>query len=98
MCGLDDACLLVCGNSAMDYLVALFGHVLAPAFLLMQHYNMSGGMIKTGTIVFATQDDKDGRDEARAWLRDKELTPQKVRLYRERGMALVVALTELEGI
>lgn len=53
-------------------------------------------MIKPGTIVFATGDCKEGRDEARAWLREKALTPQEVRLYREADMVLVAALVGLD--
>lgn len=53
-------------------------------------------MIKPGTIVFATGDCKEGRDEARAWLREKDLTPKQVRLYRESEMVLVAALMGLD--
>ena len=52
-------------------------------------------MIKIGTIVFATQDCSEGRAEARAWLKEKGLTPAQVRLYAENDMVLVAALVPL---
>ncbi len=52
-------------------------------------------MIKVGTIVFATGDCKDGAQEARAWLKKKQLTPKQVRFYRHDDMILVQALVPL---
>lgn len=49
-------------------------------------------MVKTGVIVFATGDCKEGRDEARVWLKGKGLTPQDVRLYALDGLVLVETL------
>jgi len=43
-------------------------------------------LIKAGTILFATSDTAEGRADARAWLKEKSLTPQQVRLYRDDGM------------
>jgi hypothetical protein len=48
--------------------------------------------IKTGTIVFATSDCKEGQADARQWLRDKGLKPDQVRLYRDKGQVLVQTL------
>lgn len=52
--------------------------------------------IKSGTIVFATQDCAEGRADARVWLREKGLTPNQVRLYSDGGMVLVSALLPLD--
>lgn len=48
--------------------------------------------IKAGVIVFATDDSKDGIQDARAWLKEKGLTPQQVRLYKHEGQTLVETL------
>ena len=48
--------------------------------------------IKVGTIIFATLDCKEGLADARAWLVEKKLTPDQVRLYRLDGQVLVEAL------
>jgi hypothetical protein len=48
--------------------------------------------IKTGVVVFATDDTKEGILDARAWLKEKKLTPDQVRLYRHEGMTLVETL------
>lgn len=53
-------------------------------------------MIKAGTIVFATDDCKDGRADARGWLREKSLTPQDVRLYALDGQVLIEALRPVD--
>jgi len=53
-------------------------------------------MIKAGTIVFATDDCKAGRGDARAWLKEKSLTPQDVRLYALEGQVLIEALRPLD--
>jgi len=52
-------------------------------------------MIKVGTIVFATGDCKEGAQEAREWLKEKQLTPKQVRFYRHNDMILVQALVPL---
>jgi len=49
-------------------------------------------MIKPGVIVYATGDCREGIEDARAWLRAKQLKPDQVRLYRDDGMVLVEAL------
>jgi hypothetical protein len=49
-------------------------------------------LIKPGTVVYATGDCRDGIEDARAWLREKNLTPADVRLYRADGMVLVEAV------
>lgn len=48
--------------------------------------------IKTGVVVFATADTKEGRAAARAWLKEKGFTPTRARLYAEGGMVLVETL------
>lgn len=48
--------------------------------------------IKAGVIVFATDDSKDGIQDARAWLKEKAFTPQQVRLYKHEGQTLVETL------
>ena len=48
--------------------------------------------IKSGTIVFATSDCKDGIADARAWLKDKAMTPADVRLFVHGGQVLVQTL------
>ena len=52
-------------------------------------------MIKAGTIVFATGDFDGGREDAKAWLQEKGLTPDQVRLYVHDGMVLVSAKKSL---
>jgi len=49
-------------------------------------------LFKPGTILFATADTAEGRADARAWLKEKAMTPEQVRLYREGDMVLVAAL------
>ena len=49
-------------------------------------------MIKSGTVVFATGDCREGIEDARAWLKEKALTPADVRLYRADGMVMVEAV------
>ena len=46
-------------------------------------------MIKAGVVVFATDDSRAGIEDARAWLKEKGLTPDQVRLYRANGQTLV---------
>ena len=53
-------------------------------------------MIKPGTVVYATGDCREGIEDARAWLREKALTPADVRLYRADGMVLVEAVRGIE--
>lgn len=53
-------------------------------------------MIKSGVIVFATGDSREGVADARAWLKEKSLTPQDVRLYRHDGQVLVETLRSVE--
>ena len=53
-------------------------------------------MIKPGTVVYATGDCREGIEDARAWLREKALTPADVRLYRADGMVLVEAVRGVE--
>lgn len=48
--------------------------------------------IKAGVIVFATDDSKDGIQDAREWLKEKAFTPQQVRLYKHEGQTLVETL------
>lgn len=48
--------------------------------------------IKTGVVVFATDDTREGILDARSWLKEKKLTPDQVRLYRHQGMTLVETL------
>ena len=48
--------------------------------------------IKTGVVVFATDDTREGIMAAREWLKEKKLTPDQVRLYRHQGMTLVETL------
>jgi len=47
------------------------------------------GDIKTSVTVFATDDCRDGAADARAWLKEKGLTPDQVRLFRHNGQVLV---------
>ncbi len=49
-------------------------------------------IIKQGVVVFATADTKDGRADARAWLKEKGFTPDRARLYAKDGMVLVETL------
>lgn len=53
-------------------------------------------IFKPGNILFATADTKEGRDDARAWLKEKGFTPQQVRLYCDNDMVLVAALVEVD--
>ena len=48
--------------------------------------------IKTGVIVFATDDSREGVADARAWLKASGLTPADVRLYQHDGQTLVQTL------
>jgi len=50
---------------------------------------------KPGFILFATGDSPEGSADARAWLADKKLTPNQVRLFSLDGMVLVQAKTFL---
>jgi len=52
--------------------------------------------IKAGTIIFATDASEEGREDARAWLRERGYTPQDVRLYERDGMTLAQALRNLD--
>ena len=52
--------------------------------------------IKQGVVVFATDDTKEGRDDARAWLKAKSLTPDQVRLFRLNDQVLVETLKAVE--
>jgi hypothetical protein len=49
-------------------------------------------MVKAGVIVFATQDCKDGRADARRWLKETGLKPDQVRLFVADGQVLVETL------
>jgi hypothetical protein len=53
-------------------------------------------LIKPGTVVYATSDCREGIEDARAWLKEKALTPSDVRLYRADGMVLVEAVRGVE--
>lgn len=53
-------------------------------------------MIKSGVIVYATDDCRDGIEAARVWLREKALTPADVRLYRADGMVLVETVRDVK--
>lgn len=48
--------------------------------------------IKTGFVVFATDDTRCGILDARAWLKENNMTPDQVRLYRHDGQILVETL------
>lgn len=48
-----------------------------------------GNEIKPGFVVFATEDTRDGILDARAWLKEKGLQPDQVRLFRHNGQVLV---------
>lgn len=48
--------------------------------------------IKTGVVVFATEDTREGIFAAREWLKEKALTKEAVRLYRHDGLVLVETL------
>lgn len=50
--------------------------------------------IKAGFVVFATQDTRDGIEDARAWLRESGLQKDQARLYRHDGMVLVELLKD----
>lgn len=52
--------------------------------------------IKAGTVIFATDDSREGVADARVWLRDSGLTPADVRLYKLDGMTLVQALRDVD--
>jgi hypothetical protein len=52
--------------------------------------------LPAGTILFATRDCKEGRGDARQWLRESGLTPKEVRLYSNEGMVLVATISKLE--
>lgn len=52
--------------------------------------------IKTGTIVFATDDSREGVKDARAWLKEKSLTSFDVRLYQYEGCTLIQAIRPLD--
>lgn len=54
------------------------------------------GTIKTGVIVFATDDSREGILDARAWLKEKGMTPDQVRLFRHDGMTLIETLRPIE--
>jgi hypothetical protein len=49
-------------------------------------------LIKSGFIVFATDDSRAGIDAARVWLKLKALSQDQVRLYRDNGQVLVETL------
>lgn len=53
-------------------------------------------MIKAGVIVFATDSSKAGVEDARAWLKEKALRPDQVRLYRDDGMVLIETLVPVD--
>lgn len=48
--------------------------------------------IKPGFVVYADADTREGIEAARAWAKEKGLTPQDVRLYRLDGMVLIETL------
>ena len=48
--------------------------------------------IKTGFVVFATQDTPSGIADARAWLSENAMKQDQVRLYRLDGQVLVETL------
>lgn len=52
--------------------------------------------IKTGVIVFATDASREGILEARAWLKEKGLTPDQVRLFRLNDQTLVETLRPID--
>lgn len=52
--------------------------------------------IKAGTIVFATDDSREGVVDARAWLKEKGLTPDDVHFYQADGMTLIAAKRPLD--
>ena len=54
------------------------------------------GKIKAGFVVYATDSTRDGVEDARAWLREKRLTPDQVRLYQHDGMTLVQAKVPID--
>jgi hypothetical protein len=51
-------------------------------------------VIKSGVVVFATQDTRDGILDARAWLKEHGFTPVQARLYRHDGQVLVELLKD----
>ena len=55
-------------------------------------------VIKAGTIVFATDDSREGVKDARAWLKEKSLTPDDVRLYQYEFCTLVQAVRPLDRL
>lgn len=54
------------------------------------------GTIKPGVIVFATDASREGILEARAWLKEKALTPDQVRLFRLNDQTLVETLRPVD--
>lgn len=48
--------------------------------------------IKKGVVVFATKDTKEGRADARGWLKSKGIAPHQARLFVLEGMVLVETL------
>lgn len=55
------------------------------------------GMIRSGTVVFATDDSEAGVSDARAWLASKGLTRADVKLVKREGQVLVIAERGLDG-
>lgn len=51
-------------------------------------------VIKAGFVVFATQDTREGIEDARAYLRNKAFTKEQARLYRHDGQVLVELLKD----
>jgi hypothetical protein len=82
--------LLVSGYAAMDYFV--FFHGVFPLVVCHATLYRIVMQIKVGTIIFATLDCKEGLADARAWLVERKLTPDQVRLYRLDGQVLVETL------
>ena len=52
--------------------------------------------IKPGFVVYADSDTREGIEAARAWLKEKNLTPQDVRLFRADGLVMVETLRAVE--
>lgn len=85
--------MLFVGNSAVD---DFFFHVAYSIWVLRNTMGRNLAVIKTGVVVFATDDSREGVLDARSWLREKGLTPDQVRLFRLNGQTLVEALRPIE--
>jgi len=83
-------CLLFClCHSAVDDF--FFFHGIAPLWCCATLWRKMAE-IKTGFVVFATQDTPSGIADAREWLAKKAMKPDHVRLYRMDGQVLVETL------